>query len=320
MLKQEINLQVISIIGASGFIGHHLLSLLAEKDNLEIRVLVYRQKPHISERGNVRLVEGSLLHPETLEQLLEPGCLVINLVYLAAGTAQENLDAMDNLARACANRGIKRLVHCSTAVVVGELVADIVDEGSPCRPRTAYEQTKLAMESRLLSHASRRFEVAILRPTAVFGARGKNLIKLADSLTKGNQLINYLKSCIFRNRSLNLVCVDNVVAALVFLGETERNVDGEVFIISDDNAARNNYRDVENMLIQKLSLKAYPVPRIPVPVFILGLLLKLAGRPQSHPTVKFSDQKLASFGFHKPMAFEMGVDGFVDGYRNNENT
>jgi nucleoside-diphosphate-sugar epimerase len=154
----------------------------------------------------------------------------------------------------------------------------------------------------------------------VFGAHGKNLIKLADNLTKGSQLINYLKSSIFDSRSLNLVCVDNVVAALVFLGETERNVDREVFIISDDNSALNNYRDVENLLIKKLSLKAYSMPRIPVPLFILGFLLKLVGRSQSNPLVKFSDQKLTSFGFRKPMEFEMGVGKFVDWYRNNENT
>lgn len=313
-------MQVISIIGASGFIGHHLLSFLAEQDNLEIRALVHRQKPQISERGNVRFVEGSLLHPETLEQLLEPGCIVLNLVYLASCSAEENLQAMDNLARACANKGIKRLVHCSTAVVVGEVVADIVDEDSQCHPGTQYEQTKLEMERLLLSKASTSFEVTILRPTAVFGAGGKNLIKLADSLNKGNRLINYLKSSIFKDRSLNLVCVDNVVAALVFLGETERNVDGEVFIISDDSSARNNYRDVEDLLIKKLSLTAYPMPRIPVPLFILEFLLKLAGRPQGNPSVKFSDQKLASFGFRKPVDFEMGVDRFVDWYQNNENT
>jgi nucleoside-diphosphate-sugar epimerase len=176
------------------------------------------------------------------------------------------------------------------------------------------------MERHLLSKASTSFEVTILRPTAVFGAGGKNLIKLADNLTEGNQLINYLKSSLFRDRSLNLVCVDNVVAALVFLGKTERNVNGEIFIISDDNSVRNNYRDVENLLIKKLSLKAYPMPRIPVPLFILGFLLKLAGRPQGNPSVKFSDQKLASFGFCKPVEFEMGIDSFVDWYRSNENT
>lgn len=313
-------MRVVSVIGASGFIGHHLLSLLSGKDGLEIRVLVHRKKPQISERGNVRFVEGSLLHPETLEQLLEPGCIVLNLVYMASCSALENIEAIDNLARACAERGVKRLVHCSTAVVVGEVVADIVDEGSPCSPRTPYEQTKLEMERRLLSKASASFEVTVLRPTAVFGAHGKNLLKMADALTKGNRLLNYLKSSVFKNRSLNLVCVDNVAAALLFLGLTERHVDGEVFIISDDNSALNNYRDAENLLVKKLLLKAYPIPRIPVPVSVLGFLLKLVGRSQSNPLVKFSDRKLASFGFRKPMNFEMGVDRFVDWYRKNENT
>ncbi|MBV1952483.1 MAG: NAD-dependent epimerase/dehydratase family protein, partial [Cycloclasticus sp.] len=211
-------------------------------------------------------------------------------------------------------------VHCSTAVVVGDVAENIIDEGSQCNPRTPYERTKLEMERLLLNKGDASFEVVVLRPTAVFGARGRNLVKLADSLTLGNPVINYFKSCVFNKRSLNLVCVDNVVAAMVFLGETDRKVDKEVFIISDDNSVCNNYLDVENLLIKKLLLKAYPIPRISLPFFLFGVLLKLVGKPQSNPLVKFSDQKLTSFGFIKPIDFEQGVNKFVDWYQSNENT
>lgn len=313
-------MQVISIIGASGFIGHHLLSLLAQIESYEIRVLVHREKPLLLSNKNVRFIKGNLLQVETLELLLEPGCIVLNLVYLASCSELENLEAMDNLVTACVNRQVKRLVHCSTAVVVGDAVENVVDEDKQCNPRTPYEKTKLEMERLLLNKAGTNFEVTILRPTAVFGARGQNLVKLANSLTQGSQIINYFKSSIFNKRSLNLVCVDNVVAALVFLGETERKVDREVFIISDDNSACNNYLDVEGFLIKKLMLKAYPIPRIPMPSFLLGVLLKLVGKPQSNPFIKFSDQKLISFGFIKPVEFEQGINKFVEWYRSNENT
>ncbi len=313
-------MQVISVIGASGFIGHHLLSLLAEIENLEIRVLVHRKKPQVLEKNNVRLIKGSLLQVETLEQLLEPGCIVLNLVYIASCSELENLEAMGNLARACANRQVKRLVHCSTAVVVGDVAENIINEDTQCNPSTPYEKTKLEMEHLLLNKAGTSFEVTVLRPTAVFGAQGQNLVKLADNLTQGSPIINYFKSSIFNKRSLNLVCVDNVVAAMVFLGETDRKVDKEVFIISDDNAPCNNYLDVKNLLIKKLLLKVYPMPLIRIPSFLLGAVLKLVGKPQSNPLVKYSDQKLISFGFIKPIGFEQGVNKFVDWYRSNENT
>lgn len=110
------------------------------------------------------------------------------------------------------------------------------------------------------------------------------------------------------------------VRALVFLAETDFKVDREVFIISDDSSAFNNYRDVEDLLITKLLLKGYPVPRIPMPSFLLGFLLKLVGKPQSNPLVKFSEQKIISLGFTKPVGFEIGLNKFVDWYNTNENT
>ena len=60
-------MQVISVIGASGFIGHHLLKFLAERDGLEIRVLVHRELPELIEGCNMRFIKGSLLKPETLD-------------------------------------------------------------------------------------------------------------------------------------------------------------------------------------------------------------------------------------------------------------
>jgi len=289
-------------------------------EDYDIRVLVHREEPLLLDKDHVHFIKGGLLQVEALEQLLEPGCIVLNLVYLAASSESENFAAMNNLARACANRRVKRLVHCSTAVVVGDTAEDIIEENSQCNPRTPYEKTKLEIEYLLLNKAGGSFEVTILRPTAVFGARGQNLVKLADNLTQGSPVINYFKSSIFNKRSLNLVCVDNVVAAMVFLGETDRKVDKEVFIISDDNAVSNNYLDVESLLIKKLLLKEYPIPRIPLPSFLLGVLLKLVGKPQSNPSVKFSDKKLITFGFRKPIEFEKGVNKFVDWYRSNENT
>ena len=68
-------MQVISILGASGFIDYHLLSFLEEIDRHEIRILVHREKPLLKGKGNVRFIEGSLLQVETLNQLLEPGCI-----------------------------------------------------------------------------------------------------------------------------------------------------------------------------------------------------------------------------------------------------
>ncbi|BBO99922.1 NAD-dependent epimerase/dehydratase family protein [Sulfuriferula nivalis] len=302
------NRTTLVIIGASGFIGEHLLSVLAERNDIEIRVLVHsnRSKNH----SNLSFIEGDMLNSDSLDVLLSKNCTVINLAYLV----QDNLEAMANLANACVRNQILRLVHCSTAVVAGRVDSDWVTESTLCVPISEYEQTKLRMEEVLLELAIGKFEVTILRPTAVFGPDGKNLLKMANELMTKNLLINYAKSCLFNRRSMNLVCVENVVAALVFLLDAEK-VDREIFIIADDDSPVNNYRDIENRLLTNFG-KSYFVPRVFIPKFCLGALLRLAGKSNINPSIKYSDQKLVRLGFKKPQNLETAIVAFAAWYKN----
>jgi nucleoside-diphosphate-sugar epimerase len=302
------NRTTLVIIGASGFIGEHLLNVLAERNDIEIRVLVHSNRSN--KHANLSFIEGDLLRPDSLDALLSKNCTVINLAYLVQG----NLDAMTNLAMACARNQVKRLIHCSTAVVVGRAGVDWVTESTLCVPVSEYEQTKLQMEEILLEKAIGKFEITILRPTAVFGPGGKNLLKMANELLTRNLWVNYVKSCLFNRRSMNLVCVGNVVAALVFLVDAEK-VDREVFIISDDDSPVNNYRDIEDRLLANFG-KSYFVPRVFIPKLCLGALLRLAGKSNINPSIKYSDQKLVRLGFKKPQNLEMAIVAFVAWYKN----
>lgn len=295
------------VIGASGFIGEHLLKELAARGNTEVRVLVHRTRA--DSQANVSFIEGDLLKPESLDSLFEKGCMVVNLAYLP----RHNLEAMENLARACVKNQVRRLIHCSTAVVVGRPQSNWVSETTPCQPVSEYQRTKLEMEAILLEIALEKFEVSILRPSAVFGPGGKNLLKLADQLLHGNMWANYIRSCLFNRRSMNLVCVENVVAALMFLLDAKK-VDREVFIISDDDVPSNNYRDVEKQFLEVFG-KSYLLPRVPVPEFILATILWLAGKSTTNPTAKFSDRKITSFGLDKPRQLDDATRDFAKWYQ-----
>lgn len=305
--RAQSRVKTIVIIGASGFIGEHLLSVISARTDIEIRVLVHHNKA--SYHDNISFIEGDLLAPKSLGALLRENCTVINLAYLA----QSNVNAIDNLTNACAENKVARLIHCSTAVVVGRARNKWVTEDISCMPHSEYEQTKLQMELTLLEKAIGKFDVTILRPTAVFGPKGKNLFKLANELMLENMWINYLRSCLFSQRSMNLVCVENVVAALIFLIDAT-NVDQEVFIISDDNSLTNNYRDIEDRLLAKFG-KTYSVPRLYIPKIILSILLRLTGKSNVNPSVKYSDRKLATLGFKKPQSLEIAVDNFAEWFK-----
>lgn len=308
---------VIAITGANGFIGTHLLDLLSDRDDIQIKILIHKNSNFvISNRRNISTFRGDLLDPETLNGFFDRGCVVVNLVYLSGRTRQENLEAMTNLAEACAKAKIFRLLHCSTAVIAGRVSTNVVTENTACNPINEYEITKLELEKLVLEKSRDKFETVILRPTAVFGPGGKNLLKLANDLRKGNRMINYLRSSLYNTRRMNLVYVSNVVSAIEFLIRTKNKIDNEVFIISDDEYSGNNYRYIENYLIKNLGYGNYLIPTIPIPAFVLKILLKLSRKSNINPSLIYDCHKLHNIGFKKSTSLEDGLADFVYWYKN----
>lgn len=201
-------MNTIVVVGASGYIGRYLIAELVRCGNARIKVL-----SRASQGGAVRLpfpagvevVEGDLCDANSLKQLCEPGCVVIHLAYLWAGSEKQNLTAINNLIDACEAVRVKRLIHLSTAMVAGRNSGDRISEPDACIPVTEYAITKLKIEERIVKDSAHSFDTVILRPTAVFGPGSENLKKLASDLLAGSRIRNYMKSCLFDKRRMNLV-------------------------------------------------------------------------------------------------------------------
>ena len=114
---------------------------------------------------------------------------------------------------------------------------------------------------------------------------------------------------------MNLVHVDNVVAALAFLIDTPRDIGGEVYIVSDDESPLNNYRDVEHRLVEGLGIPNYPLPPVAMPRSALALALKAAGRTNTNPNRVYDGSKLLKAGLKKPVSLEEGLASFASWYR-----
>jgi nucleoside-diphosphate-sugar epimerase len=309
------NRKCIAVTGAAGFIGRHLVGELSDRQDVDIRLLFHSNIiENLMKKENIIVFEGDLLKPESLSGFLNPGCTVINLVNLRNASEKDNLAAMTNLAVACRNAQIKKLVHCSTAVVVGAVSEDDITEETQCHPTAGYESIKYKIESLLVALSANHFELAILRPTAVFGKGGKNLLKMADELSQGNRFINYLKSSLFDHRRMNLVFVLNVAAVLIFLADMNRKMNGDIFIISDDDPM-NNYRDVERLLMSHLGCRDYAIPRLPLPSLILRTLLKLTGKSNVNPNRMYHSRKIMNAGFKKVASLETGLVSFANWYK-----
>lgn len=311
-------MNTVAIAGASGYIGQFLVAELIRAGNVRIKILSRSGDVRFDDVGKadqVVICPGDLSSPESLAGWLEPDCTVVNLVYLWNAPEAENLAVIGNLLEACKANHISRLIHCSTVAVVGRAQENSVNERTQCRPVTAYGITKLKVERAIIDSAADCYDSAVLRPTSVFGPNGNPIKKLADDLVHGSRWRNYLKSCLFGRRSMNLVPVRNVVAAIMFLITRPENLGGEIFNISDDDCPANNFADVERLLINALGLPNHPFSRVPVPPYLLSFLLACMGRNIINPHCNFSPDKLLHLGFIRPIEFETGLEEYATWYR-----
>jgi len=311
-------MNTIAITGSSGFIGQYIVEELARAGENRVKVLSRNVRKGLEPSllgPKVEFVCGDLRDSESLRGFFEPGCTVINLAYQRDGGELVNLTITNNLLKMCQHEQIGRLIHCSTADVVGRVQGNTISEVASCRPITKYAKLKLEIERLIINGSKGNFDVSIIRPTAVFGPRGDNLRMIADNLVKGNSLRNYFKHYLFRNRRMNLVRVENVVAALIFLTKHEGSLDGEVFFISDSDSSANNFTDVERILMRELRIPDYGLPHVLVPTLLLQFLLTLLNKDNINPHADFSPEKLVGLGLVRPASFEAGLVEYAAWYR-----
>jgi nucleoside-diphosphate-sugar epimerase len=187
-----------------------------------------------------------------------------------------------------------------------------VTEETACRPVDEYETTKMRVEARILEKAGAAFEVVMMRPAAIFGPGGQNLVSLADNLRSRSEVVNYLKACLCGGRRMNLVSVHNVVAAIEFLIDASDRVDREIFIVSDDEPEKNNYRFVEGFIKKSFGLGGYGVPILPIPPCVLDAFLRLAGKSNSDSSRAYSGRKLKDLGFKRAIEFDAALGEFAE--------
>lgn len=309
----------IAITGASGFLGKRLVQALVLEGHYDIRVLSRNKTLDLeiaTFAAEVEVIEGNMECPETLGKLLVPSCTVINLAYLWKAGRAKNLAAIDNLLSACQEVGVARLIHCSTADLVGRTSENKVTEETPCHPLTEYGITKLDLERRVMDAASQGlFDPVIVRPSAVFGGGGEQLKKLIRDLSTGNAWLNYAKSCLFGERRMNLVHIANVVQAIIFMIRYPNPLKGEIFIVSDDDEPNNNFTYVESFLMAALKIKGYPLPRIKLPASMLSTLLAVRGRNNTNPFCNYDSSKLRGLGYKRAISLEDGLAEFSAWYR-----
>jgi len=174
------------VTGATGFTGGHLArSLAARGDTVRALVRDVSRAAALSDAG-VEVVQGDLADRDALPPALAGVDVVYNVaaLYRQAGLPEGayrtvNAEAVGWLVEAAAAAGTRRVVHCSTVGVHGDIEHPPADEDAPLRPGDVYQVTKLEGERVGRAAAARHgVELVIVRPTGIYGPADRRLLKL----------------------------------------------------------------------------------------------------------------------------------------------
>lgn len=175
------------VTGATGFAGGHLARTLAARGDT-VSALVRAEGPATTalRDAGVGLVVGDLRDPAALAKATDGVDVVYHIaaLYRQAGLAADvyravNATAAGELVEASARGGVKRVVHCSTVGVHGDVDHPPANEDAPLKPGDVYQETKLEGE-RLARDAGAKtgVEVTIARPSGIYGPGDRRLLRL----------------------------------------------------------------------------------------------------------------------------------------------
>ena len=179
------------VTGSTGFTGGHLARALAAAGD-RVRALVRTRTAPGSDPGAIEVMHGDVRDPEAMRVAADGVDVVYHIaaIYRQAGLREAeyravNATAVQTVIEAAKAGGARRVVHCSTVGVHGDIEHPPANEDAPLRPGDIYQETKLEGEQ-IAREAGRRsdIEVVIARPTGIYGPGDRRLLKLFRGVSR----------------------------------------------------------------------------------------------------------------------------------------
>ncbi|MEO6118817.1 MAG: complex I NDUFA9 subunit family protein, partial [Methylotenera sp.] len=195
-------LKEVCVLGGSGFVGSAIVAKL-DAAGYQVKVLTRRREAakHLFLLPNVQVEECNVLDYRALNVALRGTDAVINLIGILHQGRHVSFNNMHHqlpaqLAKICADLGVKRLVHMSSLGA---------DKAAPSQ----YLRSKAAGETAILELKDKLY-ITIFRPSIIFG-RDDRFINLFASLIKLMPVIMLAKP----NAKFQPVWVEDVASCFV---------------------------------------------------------------------------------------------------------
>ncbi|MFE2163394.1 GDP-mannose 4,6-dehydratase [Streptomyces lydicus] len=176
------------VTGAEGFIGSTLVDLLVAA-GAEVRAFVhykpYAEKGHLAHHlgpgSPVEMLAGDVRDAGRVRDAVAGCDTVFHLAALIGipysydspgAYVQTNVVGTENVAEACRQHAVRRLVHTSTSEVYGTALTAPIGEDHPLQPQSPYSASKIGADMMALSHwHAFDLPVTVVRPFNTYGPR-----------------------------------------------------------------------------------------------------------------------------------------------------
>ncbi|MEV3859243.1 NAD(P)-dependent oxidoreductase [Streptomyces sp. NPDC050095] len=157
------------VTGASGFIGHHVVSAALRKAEFPIRLIHHRRPPNLTAPAQVDIVHADLTRSDSLSGVCRDVDAVVHCASLIRGDAEAldraNARGTEALVADARRHGVRRIVYVSTAAVYGRGPHRRSDVSAlALRPASATSRSRAAAEAHVLAAGG-----TVLRPHLVYG-------------------------------------------------------------------------------------------------------------------------------------------------------
>ena len=260
------------ITGASGFLGYHIIQSAIE-NGLEVYGAIRKNSNVDHLKGlPVKYLFLNYEDEDDMVRLLTDNSIeyIIHSAGVTKAIKQEVYDHVNaaytiNLATAAVKAGIglKKLVFISSLAAVGPLTTHdlkITEETTP-NPVTAYGRSKLLAEKKLATLA---LPVTILRPTAIYGPRDKDIFIMVKTVNNG--LDPYMGNFLQQLSFVHARDVADVAVQALF----KTNALGIYNITDGNNYSRYQFSDITKVLLKKKAVRFHiPMPMIKLLAYCL---------------------------------------------------
>ncbi len=255
------------VTGASGFVGGNLVKALLERGE-QVRTPIHQeQEREMLEGLDVEIVYGDVRDPESLRRAFDGAELVyhlaahISLLMSDWPVVKEvNVTGTRHVVEACLDRGVLRLVHCSSFHALVQEPLDLpLDESRPLleSPRKPpYGRSKAGGEKEIQKGIAQGLDAVILSPTGIIGPDDRRPSYFGEILLR----ISHGKMPLIVEGGCNWVDVRDVVEGI--LRAAEQAATGAKYLLS------GHYVSLADLAALVGEITGVRPPRIVLPMWL----------------------------------------------------